>query len=81
MKKMSENKKNDEKIEYEEVRKLPVGAFIAIGLAFGLAGGFTVGNAFVSAFHIEHGFAIGMGLTLIVGAIGGLILGIINKRK
>lgn len=78
---MEENKKLDEKIEYEEVKKLPIGAFIAIGLAFGLAAGFTVGNAFVSAFNIEHGFAIGMGLSLVVCAIGGLILGIINKRK
>lgn len=78
---MEENKKFDEKIEYEEVKKLPVGAFVAIGVAFGLAGGFTVGNAFAGTFNIEHGFAIGMGLTLIVGAIGGLILGIINKKK
>ena len=27
---MEENKKIDEKIEYEEVKKLPIGAFIAI---------------------------------------------------
>lgn len=81
MKKMEENKNIEEKVEYEEVKRLPMGGFIAIGLAFGLAGGFTVGNTFASAFHIEHGFAIGMGLTLIVGAIGGLVLGIINKRK
>ncbi len=82
MKKMEENKKIEEKIEYEEVRHLPLGAFVAIGLAFGLAAGFTVGNAVAGTFpELTHGFGVGMALSLVVGALGGLVLGIINNKK
>lgn len=75
---------NDDVIEYEEVMKLPMGAFIGIGLAFGVAAGFSVGNLLISQMFgegIENGFLLGMTFCVVVGLIGGLALGLINKSK
>ncbi len=76
------NTKNEE-AEYEEVKHMSMGAFIAVGLAFGLAGGFSLGNMIVKSFShiIPGGFATGMIGCLILGAVGGAVLGLINKSK
>ncbi len=82
-KKYKNNEIEKEEFEYEEVKHMSLGAFICVGLAFGLAVGFSVGN-FISS-NLSHiipfGFAGGMVTCLILGAVGGLVLGIINKRK
>ena len=82
---MEEKIKNNEieNYEYEEVKHMSLGAFICVGLAFGLAIGFSVGNFIATNLShiIPFGFAGGMGACLILGAIGGLFLGIINNRK
>lgn len=65
----------EEKIEYEDVKRLPLGAFIAIGFAFGIAAGFSAGNI------LFGNFAFGMGFFMVVGILGGLIIGLINKNK
>ena len=75
---MEENKipmQEEETVEYEDVKHLPLVAFIAIGLAFGIAGGFSAGNL------IFGNFALGMAVFGIVGFIGGLTLGLINRKK
>jgi len=74
----------DEVIEYEEVHKLPLGAFIGIGFAFGVAAGFSVGNLLINQMFGDMaatGFAIGMVFCIVVGSLGGLVLGLINKVK
>ena len=86
---MEENAKNinQENIdieEYEEVKRLPLGAFIGIGLAFGVAAGFSVGNLLIDQMFGNtptHGFALGMIFCIAAGFLGGLILGLINKSK
>ena len=86
---MEENTKNtqienDDVIEYEEVKKLPLGAFIGIGLAFGVAAGFSLGNLLINQMFgdmAKSGFAIGMVFCIVVGSLGGLALGLINKSK
>lgn len=86
---MEENTKNtqvenDDVIEYEEVKKLPLGAFIGIGLAFGVAAGFSLGNLLINQMFGDMattGFAIGMVFCIVVGSLGGLALGLINKSK
>lgn len=65
----------EETVEYEEVKHLPIPAFLAIGLAFGIAAGFSAGNL------IFGSFGIGMGVFIALGLLGGLILGLINKSK
>ncbi|MBQ4087761.1 MAG: hypothetical protein IJC78_05900 [Clostridia bacterium] len=75
---MEENKipvQEEETVEYEDVKHLPLGAFIGIGLAFGVAGGFSAGNL------IFGNFALGMAVFGVVGLLGGLILGLINGKK
>lgn len=78
------NTEEDEVIEYEEVHKLPLGAFIGIGFAFGVAAGFSVGNLLINQMFGDMaaaGFAIGMVFCIVVGSLGGLALGLINKAK
>lgn len=80
----SENIENDDTIEYEEVKKLPLGAFIGIGFAFGLAAGFSLGNLLINQMFGDMkstGFAIGMVFCIVVGSLGGLVLGLINQAK
>ena len=72
---------NDDVIEYEDVKRLSLGAFIAIGLAFGVAAGFSVGNLLINQMFIEGGMFIGMGFCVAAGLIGGLVLGLINRAK
>ncbi len=75
---MEENKipmQEEEFVEYEDVNHLPIAAFIAIGLAFGIAAGFSAGNL------IFGNFLMGMGVFVALGLVGGLVLGLINKRK
>ena len=75
---MEENKiqlQEEETVEYEDVKRLPLTAFIAIGIAFGVAGGFSAGNL------IFGNFALGMAVFGVVGLVGGLILGMINRRR
>ncbi len=78
-----ENTEDIEVIEYEEVKKLPLGSFVGIGLAFGVAAGVSVGNLFLGKMFqdlaMEHGFAFGMIVCTALGVIGGLILGLINN--
>ena len=79
-----ENIEESEPIEYEEVQKLPLGAFIGIGFAFGVAAGFSVGNLLINQMFGDMattGFAIGMIFCIVVGSLGGLALGLINKAK
>ena len=74
----------NEIIEYEEVKKLPLGAFIGIGFAFGVAAGFSLGNLLINQMFGDMaaaGFAIGMVFCIVVGSLGGLALGLINKAK
>ena len=74
----------EEVIEYEDVHKLPLGAFIGIGFAFGVAAGFSVGNILINQMFGDMaatGFAIGMVFCIVVGSLGGLALGLINKAK
>lgn len=74
----------EEVIEYEDVHKLPLGAFIGIGFAFGVAAGFSVGNILINQMFGDMaatGFAIGMVFCIAVGSLGGLALGLINKSK
>lgn len=86
---MEENTKNTiqenvDKEEYEEVKRLPIGAFIGIGLAFGVAAGFSVGNLLIDQMFGDtprNGFALGMIFCIAAGFLGGLILGLINKSK
>ena len=77
--------KNDkiEEVEYESAKKLPMGAFLGIGLAFGVATGFSVGNLLINKMfgEIEAGFAVGMIFCIGGGSRGGLALGLINKKK
>ncbi|MBQ3181454.1 MAG: hypothetical protein IJB50_01660 [Clostridia bacterium] len=78
------NTEEDEVIEYEEVHKLPLGAFIGIGFAFGVAAGFSVGNLLINQMFGDMaatGFAIGMVFCIVVGSLGGLALGLINKTR
>ncbi len=78
------NTEEDEIIEYEEVHKLPLGAFIGIGFAFGVAAGFSVGNLLINQMFGDMattGFAIGMVFCIVAGSLGGLALGLINKAK
>ncbi len=81
--KIKNNEIEKEEFEYEEVKHMSMGAFIGVGLAFGLAAGFSVGTFIVNSLShlIPGGFATGMIGCLILGAIGGLILGIVNKSK
>ena len=74
---MEENKNltQEEIIEYEDVKRLPVAAFLLIGLAFGIAAGFSAGNLI-----FDH-FGLGMGVCVALGLLGGLIVGLINKNK
>lgn len=64
-----------EKEEYEDVKRLPIGAFIGIGLAFGVAAGFSAGNL------LFGNFLRGMIICVCAGLLGGLIIGLINKNK
>ncbi|MBO5929994.1 MAG: hypothetical protein J6Q27_01705 [Clostridia bacterium] len=77
--KMVEDKKQgmqeEEKVEYEDVKHLSLGSFIGIGLAFGVAAGFSAGNLLFGS------FARGMAICVAAGLVGGMIIGIINKRK
>ena len=78
------NTEEDEVIEYEDVHRLPLGAFIGIGFAFGVAAGFSVGNILINQMFGDMaatGFAIGMAFCVVVGSLGGLTLGLINKAK
>lgn len=78
------NQETDDSVEYEEVKKLPLGAFIGIGLAFGLAAGFSVGNLLIDQMFGNmqaNGFALGMIFCIAAGFLGGLALGLINKVK
>ncbi len=80
----TENIENDDVIEYEEVKKLPLGAFVGIGFAFGVAAGFSLGNLLINQMFGDMkttGFALGMVFCIVVGSIGGLILGLINRAK
>lgn len=63
-----------EKIEYEDVKHLPLGAFIGIGFAFGVAAGFSAGNLLFGS------FLRGMIICIAAGLLGGLIIGLINKN-
>ena len=75
---MEENKipvQEEETVEYEDVKHLPLGAFIAIGLAFGIAAGFSAGNL------IFGNFILGMGVFGAIGLVGGVVLGLINGKK
>lgn len=72
---------NDDVVEYEDVKRLSLGAFIAIGLAFGVAAGFSVGNLLINQMFIDGGMWIGMGFCVAAGLLGGLTLGLINKAK
>ena len=79
-----ENIEENEVIEYEEVQKLPLGAFIGIGFAFGVAAGFSLGNLLINQMFGDMaatGFALGMVFCIVVGSLGGLVLGLINKSK
>ena len=79
-----ENIDEVEEIEYEEVKKLPLGAFIGIGFAFGVAAGFSLGNLLINQMFGDMaatGFAIGMVFCIAAGSLGGLALGLINKSK
>lgn len=79
-----ENAQENEEIEYEEVKKLPLGAFIGIGFAFGVAAGFSLGNLLINQMFGDMaatGFAIGMVFCIVAGSLGGLALGLINKSK
>ncbi len=83
-KNIQSNIENNEEIEYEEVKKLPLGAFIGIGFAFGLAAGFSLGNLLINQMFGDMkttGFAIGMVFCIVVGSLGGLVLGLVNKAK
>ncbi len=75
---MDENKVTlqEEEIEYEDVKHLPLAAFLAIGLAFGVAAGFSAGNLL-----FDGKFTLGMIFFVCVGLIGGLVVGLINKKK
>lgn len=75
---MDENKvtMQEEEMEYEDVKHLPLAAFLAIGLAFGIAAGFSAGNLL-----FDGKFALGMTFFVCVGLVGGLIVGLINKKK
>ena len=82
--KNNETLNTEEVIEYEDVHKLPLGAFIGIGFAFGVAAGFSVGNILINQMFGDMaatGFAIGMVFCIVVGSLGGLALGLINKAK
>ncbi len=79
-----ENSEENETIEYEEVHKLSLGAFIGIGFAFGVAAGFSLGNLLINQMFgdmVTTGFAIGMAFCITVGSLGGLTLGLINRSK
>lgn len=79
-----EDIEENEVIEYEEVKKLPLGAFIGIGFAFGVAAGFSLGNLLINQMFGDMattGFAIGMIFCIVVGSLGGLALGLINRAK
>ncbi len=76
---MEEKNKIDEKIEtveYEDVKHMSLGAFIGVGLAFGVAAGFSAGNILFGG-----NFALGMVTCVALGLVGGLIVGLINKSK
>lgn len=64
-----------EEIEYEDVKHLSMGAFITIGLAFGVAAGFSAGNILFGS------LALGMTVCVMAGVVGGVILGLVNKSK
>lgn len=70
-----ERKNNTEVVEYEDVKRLPIAAFLAIGFAFGVACGFSIGNV------LPIPFIHGMALSIAVGILGGLILGLCNHCK
>ncbi len=76
---MEENKNQvmheEEKVQYEDVKHLSMGGFIGIGLAFGVAAGFSAGNL------LFGDFALGMAICVAAGILGGIIIGLINKRK
>lgn len=74
---------NDDTIEYEEVKKLPLGAFIGIGLVFGAVAGFSVGNFLSVQFfdNATEGMLWGMTICICAGLVGGIALGLINKTK
>ena len=76
---MEENKNQvmneEETVEYEDVKHLSMGSFIGIGLAFGVAAGFSAGNL------LFGDFARGMLICVTAGLVGGIIIGVINKRK
>lgn len=77
---MEENKKIDvpetDPVEYEDVKRLPLAAFIAIGIVFGVAMGFSAGNLLFGG-----NFLLGTAVCLAIGVVGGLILGLVNKNK
>lgn len=81
--KIKNNEIESENVEYEDVKHMSIGAFVGVGLAFGLAAGFSVGSLIVNNLShiIPGGFATGMIGCLVLGAIGGVVLGIINKSK
>lgn len=66
---------SQEKIEYEEVKHMPLGAFVGIGLAFGLAGGISAGNILFGS--------VGLGMTIFItlGLVAGFVVGLINKKR
>jgi len=75
---------NDDVVEYEDVKHLSIGAFIGIGLAFGVAAGFSVGNLLINQMFDGDGplgMFIGMGFCVVAGLVGGLVLGLINRAK
>ncbi len=77
---MEENKKTNapetDAIEYEDVKRLPLAAFIGIGIVFGVAMGFSAGNLL-----FDGNFLLGTLLCTAIGVVGGIILGLINKNK
>lgn len=76
---MEENKNQamheEETVEYEDVKHLSMGSFIGIGFAFGVAAGFSAGNL------LFGDFTLGMLICVAAGIVGGLIIGLINKKR
>lgn len=77
---MEENEKiaatETEPVEYEDVKRLPMGAFIGIGIVFGVVLGFSARNLL-----FPGNFLLGMGVCVAAGIFVGVILGLFNKNK
>ena len=63
-----------EAVEYEDVKHLSISGFIGIGFAFGVAAGFSAGNL------LFGDFLLGMGICVAAGLLGGLVIGLINRK-